>query len=101
MMENLTIKGARKLLDNKEMSARELADFYLKNIEKKNKEINAYLEVYDDVVAQAEMAQRIIDKGEAKSLTGIPLAIKDNILIKGRKASAASKILENYRATYT
>ena len=33
-------------------------------------------------------------------LTGIPLSIKDNILIKGRKASSASKMLENYTATY-
>jgi aspartyl-tRNA(Asn)/glutamyl-tRNA(Gln) amidotransferase subunit A len=34
-------------------------------------------------------------------LTGIPLAIKDNILIKGKIASSSSKILENYKATYT
>jgi aspartyl-tRNA(Asn)/glutamyl-tRNA(Gln) amidotransferase subunit A len=33
-------------------------------------------------------------------MTGIPVAIKDNILIEGRIASAASKILENYKATY-
>ena len=33
-------------------------------------------------------------------MTGIPIALKDNILVKGHKASAASKILENYTATY-
>ena len=100
-LQNLTIKKARALLDKKQISAKELADFYLKNIEAKNKELNAYLEVYDDVLQQAETAQKIIDKGEAKSLTGIPLAIKDNILIKGRKVSGASKMLQNYHATYT
>ena len=31
---------------------------------------------------------------------GIPFAIKDNILVKGKTASSASKILENYKATY-
>lgn len=98
--KNITIKEARKLLDNKEITAKELAEFYLKNIEEKNKELNVYLEVFDDVLEQAERAQKIIDSGESKSLTGIPLAIKDNILIKGRKVSAASKILENYTATY-
>lgn len=100
-MKNLTIKKARELLDKKEISAKELALIYLKNIEAKNSELNAYLEVYDDVLAQAEEAQKIIDAKEAKALTGIPLAIKDNILLQGRIASSASKILTNYRATYT
>src|SRR3989344_4155070 len=42
----------------------------------------------------------MIAKGESCPLLGIPLGIKDVILIKGRKVSAASKILENYVATY-
>jgi aspartyl-tRNA(Asn)/glutamyl-tRNA(Gln) amidotransferase subunit A len=100
-LDTITIKKARELLDKKEISAKELTENCLKNIENKNKELNVYLEVYKDVLAQAEEAQKMIDKGEAKELTGIPLAIKDNILIKGRVASAASKILQNYKATYT
>ncbi len=100
-ISNLTIKEARELLDKKEISAKELAESCLKNVEEKNKELNVFLEVYDDVLKQVEDAQKTIDKNEARELTGIPLAIKDNILIKGRKVSAASKILENYQATYT
>ncbi|MFH0804423.1 MAG: amidase, partial [Candidatus Zambryskibacteria bacterium] len=100
-IEKLTIKEARRLLDKKEISAKELAESYLKNIENKNKELNVFLEVYDDVLKQTEEAQKVIDAGKSGELTGIPLAIKDNILIKGRRVSAASKILGNYRATYT
>ena len=99
-LSELTIKKARELLDKKEISAVQLAQYYLKNIEGKNKDLNIYLEVFDDVLEQAERAQKIIDSGESKPLTGIPLAIKDNILIKNRKVSAASKILENYTAIY-
>ncbi len=99
--KNITIKEARRLLDNKEITAKEIAEFYLKNIEAKNKDLNVYLEVYDDVLSQAEEAQKIIDVGNSKYLTGIPLALKDNILLKGKIASSASKILENYKATYT
>ncbi len=112
--ENLTIKKARQLLDSKEVSAVELAQYYLKNIEEKNKELNVYLEIYDDVLENAKKADEAIARGKAKLLTGIPLAIKDNILIKGKYVTAASKILsrrqvgistetsgENYRATYT
>jgi aspartyl-tRNA(Asn)/glutamyl-tRNA(Gln) amidotransferase subunit A len=100
-IENLTIKKARNLLDTKAISVKELALACLANIEKRNKELNVFLEVYPDVLEQAEEAQKIIDRGESRSLTGIPLGIKDNILIKGKKASSASKILENYTATYT
>ncbi len=99
-LENLTIEKARKFLDAKEFSAVDLANAYLAEIEKKNKELNAYLEVFDDVLDQARVADEIIAKGESYPLLGIPLAIKDNILIKGQIASSASKMLENYVASY-
>jgi len=99
-LKSLTIKEARKKLDEKIFSAVELAQAYLAEIKKKNKELNAYLEVFDDVLAQAKMADERIAQGESSPLLGIPLAIKDNILIKGKIASSASKILENYTASY-
>lgn len=99
-LENLTIKKARYALDNKEFSAVDLTEAYLKEIEKKNRELNAYLEVFDDVLEQAKFADEKIAKGESAPLLGIPMAIKDVILIKERQVSAASKILENYIATY-
>ncbi len=99
-LQNLTIKEARKKLDAKEFSAVDLVSAYLVEIKKKNKELNAYLEVYDDVLDQAKIADEIITKGESYPLLGIPLAIKDVILIKGRRASAASKMLENYISPY-
>jgi len=85
-LNNLTIKKARKLLADKEISARELTAYYLKNIEEKNKDINAYLEVFDDALNEAEK----LDKegiGD-RPLWGIPMAVKDNILIKGKICSA-------------
>src|SRR3989344_1754331 len=99
-LENLTIKKAREDLDKKVFSAVDLASAYLAEIKKKNKELNAYLEVFDDVLAQAKVADEIIARRESKPLTGIPFAVKDVMLIKGRHVSAASKILENYTACY-
>lgn len=71
-------------------------------IKKKDEEIHAFLDVYDDATEAAENATKVIqEKGEdAPSLTGIPVAIKHNILIKGKRATGGSKILENYTATY-
>ena len=99
-LNNLTIAKARKALDGKIFSAVDLAQAYLAEIEKKNTELNAYLEVFDDVLEQARQADERIAKGESCPLLGIPLAIKDVILIKGRRVSAGSKILENYTASY-
>ncbi|MEK7505868.1 MAG: Asp-tRNA(Asn)/Glu-tRNA(Gln) amidotransferase subunit GatA [Patescibacteria group bacterium] len=98
--ENLTIAVASADLKNKKYSAVELAEAYLAVIRDKNPGLNAYLQVYEDVLAQAKMADQRLSAGEESTLLGIPLAIKDNILIEGKKVSAGSKILENYTASY-
>jgi aspartyl-tRNA(Asn)/glutamyl-tRNA(Gln) amidotransferase subunit A len=99
-LKNLTIKKAHESFKKGEFTCRELSEEYLKVIKEKNGELNAYLEIYDDVLAQADEAQKKFADGTATILTGIPMAIKDVILIEGKKVSAASKILENYVASY-
>ncbi len=78
----------------------DLAEACLSKVDERDRALHAYLEIFDDVRAQAHIADERRKRGEATPLTGVPLAIKDNILIEGRRASAASKMLENYRATY-
>jgi aspartyl-tRNA(Asn)/glutamyl-tRNA(Gln) amidotransferase subunit A len=99
-LSKLTITKAHDDLKSGKYSAVDLAQAYLDEITKKNEEINAYLEVFSDVIEQAKEADKRFKDGTATILTGIPFAIKDNILIKGRIATAASKILKNYHATY-
>ncbi len=101
-LKNLTIASARRHLLNGDFSSRELTAEYLRVIEEKNPELNAYLEVFDDALVQADTADERLraEKDRAPMLAGIPLAMKDNILIAGRRVSAASKMLENYIATY-
>ncbi len=99
-LKNLTIKKAQDGLKSGEFTSLDLVESYIKEIESKNKEINAYLEIFEDAREQAKKADEMIAKGESKTLTGIPLAIKDNLLFKGHRAGASSKILEGYVATY-
>ncbi|MEK7182188.1 MAG: Asp-tRNA(Asn)/Glu-tRNA(Gln) amidotransferase subunit GatA [Patescibacteria group bacterium] len=95
------IKEAHKHLIDGDFSSEELTKECLKIIKEKNKNINAYLEVFEEsALKQADEADKKIKEGNCTELTGIPLAIKDNILIKGKKVSAGSKILEGYTATY-
>ncbi|NBV76701.1 Asp-tRNA(Asn)/Glu-tRNA(Gln) amidotransferase subunit GatA [bacterium] len=98
---HLTIAGARRALDSNEYTALDLTEAYLAQIAEHNLILNAYLEVWEDSArAEARAADEMIARGKQKALTGIPLAIKDNILIQGRVASSASKILQKYRAVY-
>jgi aspartyl-tRNA(Asn)/glutamyl-tRNA(Gln) amidotransferase subunit A len=99
-LEKLTILEARKKLDSKEFTAVDLAQAYLNEIKEKNENIHAYLEVFSDILEQAKKADEAISRGEIFPMTGIPIAVKDNILIDGRTATSASKILQNFIAPY-
>ncbi len=99
-LKDLTISKAHEHLKKGDFTAVELTKAYLDEIAKKNKNINAYLEVFDDALEAAKLADKKIKENKSTLLTGIPCAIKDNILIKGKIASSASKILEKYHATY-
>ena len=95
-----SISEARNLLKTKKISAVELAREHLAVIKERDGDVHAFLEVYDDVLKQAQEADAQIAKGESKPLLGVPIAVKDNILVEGRTVSGASKILEQYVATY-
>jgi len=71
-------------------------------ITEKDGDIHAFLDVYTDIKEQATVATEKYKEDGAKApvLLGIPVAIKNNILIKGKRATGGSKILENYTATY-
>ena len=73
----------------------------LKVIADKDDDIHAFLHVYEDALEEAKEATAAYKAGVTdKPLLGVPFAIKNNILIKGRTATGASKILENYTAIY-
>ncbi len=98
----LSITEAARALRAREFTVRELWDACANAASARNGELNAYLELFaPDEGAIAAAQVRIDAEGEAAPLLcGIPLAIKDNILIEGHIASAASKMLENYVASY-
>ncbi len=79
-----------------------VVDEVFATIKEKDGELHAFLHIYESAREEAVRAAELLEKeGEATPvLTGIPLAVKNNILVKGQKATAASKILENYTATY-
>ncbi|MBI5138473.1 MAG: Asp-tRNA(Asn)/Glu-tRNA(Gln) amidotransferase subunit GatA [Candidatus Vogelbacteria bacterium] len=96
----LTIKKSVEMMNSGELTSEALVYAHLEVSKVKNLELNAYVDIFDDAIASAREADKKRKNGDKSSLLGIPLAIKNNILIKGKRATACSKILENYTATY-
>lgn len=75
----------------------------LAKIAELNPRLNALVEVFEaDALAQAKAVDAKRARGEKLGpLCGVPVAIKDNILYKGHRATCCSKMLANYVASYT
>ena len=84
----------------KKLSPKDGVSYYLSRIGKENESLKAYLEIFPDALSQAEEVEKRIASGAELPLAGIPLAVKDNILIHGKTASSGSQILRDYRASY-
>jgi aspartyl-tRNA(Asn)/glutamyl-tRNA(Gln) amidotransferase subunit A len=99
-VSKLTIAEAGEALRSKTYSAKALTEAVLSRAKEMNGAINAYAELFDDAILAAEHADRMLAEGKGGALTGIPLAIKDNMLMKGKISASGSKILMNHRAVY-
>jgi len=99
-LTQLTIAEALKGLENKDFSAVELAQAHIDSMEQA-KDLNAYItETPEIALEQAKESDARRGKGEAGTLDGIPLAIKDLFCTDGTRTTAASRILENFIPPY-
>lgn len=100
-LNELTLVDARAKLDAGEISSVDLTQACLDAIAKIDETTHAYLEVWElSALEEANASDERRAHGQTLGvLDGIPLAIKDNMLVQGRQVTAASKILEGYVAT--
>ncbi len=97
-----TIFELSRALRTKKISSVELCELYLKAIERENPKLNAYVHVfYDSARRDAERADRLIKEGKGGLLTGIPVAVKDNICTEGELTTCCSAILKGYKPPYS
>ncbi|MEK9165859.1 MAG: Asp-tRNA(Asn)/Glu-tRNA(Gln) amidotransferase subunit GatA [Patescibacteria group bacterium] len=92
------IKHLHQQLKSKEISTVELTEQYLRQIEKLDGKVRAFLTVTPEIALEQarKVDKKIANNQEISLLAGIPCAVKDIIATAGVKTTAASKILENY-----
>lgn len=101
MLTQLTAAELGRKLASREVSALEVAEAFLSRIESVDAQYGAFLKVDPEWTRdQARAAQKKLDAGEAGPLTGVPVAVKDNMSTEGVETTCASKILEGYIPPY-
>ena len=97
-----TLRQLHEEIKSGTLNVEVLVESCKKTISEKEKDIHALLGLYSDSLVQSQIAKakEMFKNNTATTLTGIPIILKDNILVEGEAASGGSKILENYVATY-
>lgn len=100
-MTKTTLSALRKALDEKTVGAEELCEECFKAIDKEEEKVGAFITLTKETALEnAKNAQKRIDEGKAAFLTGIPMAIKDNICTDGIRTTCASNMLNNFVPPY-
>ena len=99
----LTALELGKKIKAGEITVREAVQAALDRAKEAEPVVNSYVTLDEaGALAQAEEIQKKIDAGELTGpLAGVPVAVKDNMCIKGQLTTCSSKILSNFKPTYT
>ena len=100
---SLTAVELGKKIKAKEISVTEATQAYLDQIEKVENDVHSYVTIdKEGALKRAGEVQKMIDDGTLLSpLAGVPVAIKDNMCMKGMRTTCSSKILGNFVPTFT
>jgi aspartyl-tRNA(Asn)/glutamyl-tRNA(Gln) amidotransferase subunit A len=101
-MHRKTAHELHSLLVNKEISSIELTEAVFERIEKVEDKVKAYVTLTKaEALQQARAAdERIKNNENVTPLTGIPIAVKDNMCTQGVLTTCSSRILANYIPPY-
>jgi aspartyl-tRNA(Asn)/glutamyl-tRNA(Gln) amidotransferase subunit A len=97
----LTVEEAGRLLRERAVSSVELTTACLDRVAAVDASLKAFVTVTaDQALAQARAADERIARGEAGPLTGVPMALKENLCTRGVRTTCSSRMLENFVPPY-
>jgi len=100
-LHTLGIAELRELLDRKEISVRDVVDSVYRRIDAVENRVGAFITLTGEkALEMAAGAQKVIDENRSLPLSGIPLAVKDNMCTKGIRTTCSSQILSNFIPPY-
>ena len=99
----LTALELGERIQKREISVREASEAALAQAQAAEPAVNSYVTLDPEgALRQADEIQKKIDAGDLNSpLAGVPVAVKDNMCIKGQLTTCCSKILSNFKPVYT
>ncbi|PZX47507.1 Asp-tRNA(Asn)/Glu-tRNA(Gln) amidotransferase subunit GatA [Algoriphagus chordae] len=101
MEKFISFDEIKKSLEKKETDCLQIVQYYLNNIQTKA-HLNAFVEVYEQsALAQADLVDQKLAKGNAGKLAGMVIGIKDVLCYAGHEANASSKILKGFESQFT
>lgn len=93
MLTNTTVESLAKKIKTKELSSLEVMDYYMKQIENKNDQVNAFVTINQNAIAEAKQAEQdVVDGKELGPLHGVPIGIKDLTPTKGIRTTFGTKV---------
>jgi aspartyl-tRNA(Asn)/glutamyl-tRNA(Gln) amidotransferase subunit A len=100
-LHDMTAVELGKLLREKKVSSVEITRAALDRIQAVESTVHAFATLNaEGALKMAEEADRKLAAGEAGPLTGIPMAVKDNMCVKGQRTTCGSRILSNFVPPY-
>lgn len=100
---NMTATELAAKIASGETSSVDAVQAVLRQIEKREEEIHAYITIdREGALQRAAQVDELIKSGALKGpLAGVPVAIKDNLCTKGMATTCASRMLEGFIPAYT
>jgi len=101
-LHSLTAHSLLELLEKGEVSSEEILSSVLQRIEEVEANLNSFITIFrEDSLSQARKIDHLRTRGKKSGrLAGIPIAVKDNICVKGKRTTCGSRILSDFTSPY-